>query len=310
MDQDHDKILQVIESAARNITRPIDALEPSERIFLHYSSLEAFYSIMDTGRIRFTSVKSTNDPSEFLFGRLIVDRALGEVEDLLAHQRKVVSLCKERISERDFKAFVFCMSEAVDDEADVGELSQWRLYGSNGRGIALVIDVNSEIRRNQIIKLGSRPRKVVYGQSDGLDLVRAEVLSFFNRCEELSNEAKGFLTDNPELCADYLASVLFWLPSVIKHKAYRHEREVRLVRGDIGEQSGNPLVFNERNFIRRPAIELPFSETLSTQHSSPITRVIIGPSGDQSAIEDSIKFYLQARNWKLEVVRSDIPYRA
>jgi len=134
-----DGLRQVVENAARNITRRIDALEPTERTFLHYSSLDAFYSIMDTGRIRFTSVKSTNDPSEFLFGQTIVDRALGEMDSLLSHQRKVISLCKKAILERDFKAFVFCMSEALDDEADVGELSQWRLYGSNGRGIALVM---------------------------------------------------------------------------------------------------------------------------------------------------------------------------
>ena len=264
---------------------------------------------MDTGRIRFTSVKSTNDPSEFLFGQTIVDRALGEMDSLLSHQRKVISLCKKAILERYFKAFVFCMSEALDDEADVGELSQWRLYGSNGRGIALVIDINSEGRREQIIKLGSIPRKVVYGATDGLRLVKDEVLAFFSRCENLAVEGKDFLTDNPDVYADHLAGTLFWLPSVIKHKAYRHEREVRLVRGDVGEQAGNPLVFNEKNSIRRPAIELPFSELELDQHLSPIIRVIIGPSGDQPAIEDSIKFYLEARNRKLEVVRSDIPYR-
>lgn len=87
---------------------------------------------------------------------------------------------------------------------------------------------------------------------------------------------------------------------------------MRLVRGDIGEQSGNPLVFIEKNSIRRPAIELAISETGDgevTLHSSPLTRVIIGPSEDQSAIEDSIRFFLQARKWELEVVRSDIPYR-
>jgi hypothetical protein len=167
-----------VDSAVRNIARRIDVLEPTERTFLHYSSLEAFYSIMDTGRIRFTSVKSTNDPSEFLFGLSIVNRALEEMDNLQAHQRKVVSLCKDAILSRDFKAFVFCMSEALDDEANVGELSQWRLYGSNGRGIALVIDTHSEYRREQIVRLGSIPRKVVYGLTDGLRLVKTEVSAF------------------------------------------------------------------------------------------------------------------------------------
>jgi hypothetical protein len=65
----------------------------------------------------------------------------------------------------------------------VGELSQWRLYGADGRGIAIVIDANSEKRRIQIEKLASLPRKVVYGVSDGLKLVKNEVQSFLNGLE-------------------------------------------------------------------------------------------------------------------------------
>jgi hypothetical protein len=270
---------------------------------------------MDTARLRFTSVKSTNDPSEFLFGRSIVERALTElIEDVQPHERKMVSNCWQSVEHKDFRAFVFCMSEASDDEAEVGELSQWRLYGANGRGIALVIDTMTAARRDQIIKFASLPRRVVYGEPDSIELVKSEARAFLRGIQSLPSQTRDHLADNPKLGSDYLANALFWLPSVIKHKAYRHEREVRLVRGDVGEPSGNPLVFFERNSIRRPAIELAISELTgehpNSYHSTPISRVIIGPSGDQSAIEDSIKFFLEARNWKLEVLRSDIPYRA
>ena len=100
---------------SNSLATSVGRLEPAERIFLHYSSLDAFYSIMDTGRLRFTSAKSTNDPSEFLFGRAVVDRALREIlGDLGPSEREVVSACQAEIARRDFRAFVFCMSEAAE----------------------------------------------------------------------------------------------------------------------------------------------------------------------------------------------------
>ncbi|RWC93418.1 MAG: DUF2971 domain-containing protein [Mesorhizobium sp.] len=300
---------------SHNLVKEVEDLKPKQEIFIHYSSLEAFYSIMDTSRLRFTSVKSTNDPSEFSYGREIVARGLKEALDGAAPvERTWIAGCIERLRDQNFRAFVFCMSEAVDDEAEVGELSQWRLYGADGRGIALVIDTSTEARRNQLLRLTSRPRRVMYGDADGLGLVKKEIRGFLDGIPTLSPATRELLAAEPESAAAYLCNRVFWLPSVIKHKAYRHEREVRLIRGDIGEQAGNPLVFYDKSTIRRPAIELPIAEQAGEApdeyNLSPIARVIIGPSGDQAAIEDSIRFFLEARKWRLTVSRSDIPYRA
>lgn len=293
----------------------IDRLRSESSTFLHYTSLEAFYNIMDTGRLRFTSAKSTNDPSEFLFGKEIVDRALEEIiPELNARDQQVVSECKTDLPNRDFRAFVFCMSEALENEEAVGELSQWRLYGGDGRGIALVFDVSDSIRRSLMETQGSIPRKVIYGEEEGLALVKDEIKAYFAGIGQLPKSELDQLYRENMTNAGYLGNRLFWLPSVIKHKAYSHEREVRLIRGDIGERAGNPLIFTERGSIRRPAIELPmclaYNQPPHDFNYSTICKIIIGPSGDQSAIEDSIKFYLEARNYRIPVLKSNIPYRA
>lgn len=300
---------------SHNLVRVVGELEPREKVFLHYCSLDAFYAIMDTGRLRFTSAKSTNDPSEFVFGREIVSRALTEIAaESAADTRRHLLEVDAALAAQDFRAFVFCMSEAVEDEAHVGELSQWRLYGADGRGVALVIDVSSADKLDMLTRLCSLPRRVVYGDADGLELVKSEIRTFFRGLPSLPKSTLDYLDQSPMATQGYLLNSVFWLPSVIKHKAYRHEREVRLIRGDIGQHAGNPLVFYERGSIRRPAIELPVSELVERGHqqihSSPISAVIIGPSGDQSAIHDSIRYFLEARNWNLTVHRSDIPYRA
>lgn len=300
---------------SNNLQRGVSALEPSANTFLHYCSLDAFYSIMDTGRIRFTSAKNTNDPSEFIFGQRVVNEVLQRLPEVVGGARgKLIQGCEERFRARAFLAFVFCMSEAVEDEAFVGELSQWRLYGADGRGVALVVRADQNDHPPLLDSLASIPRKVVYGGEEGSRLVAAVVEEFIESACNHSPECSQYILDNLTIFQEYLLNVVFWLPSVIKHKAYRHEREVRLVRGDIGKSVGNPLVFFDKAGIKRPAIEIPISkqdESSAYQyHQSPIEAVIIGPSGDQSAIEDSIGYFIGARSWDLDVRRSDIPYRA
>lgn len=290
----------------------VASLRPHRMKFIHYTSLAGFYGITETARLRFTSARSTNDPSEFLFGETVVARAL---KDLAGSERglnrAIVEHCAKDFPSRTFHPFVFCMSEVGDDEEEtVGELSQWRLYGSDGRGIAIVFDVSSADMMLKLRDFASYPRRVVYGESDGAALVIDEVRDF------LVKFADGGFADfaQPESAGSQLGNRVFWLPSVIKHKAYRHEREVRLVRGDIGESAGNPLVFFEKNGVQRPSVERSISDLVGTppndRHESPISRIIVGPSSDQAAIEDSIKYFLSARRWNVPVTRSDIPYRA
>ncbi len=201
------------------------------------------------------------------------------------------------------------MSESDPTEAAVGELSQWRLYGSDGRGVALVFDVSAGTDRSLLSKLGSIPRRVTYGEVEGQVVVGKIIDDYLEKLTALGSAAI-----TPKRAQEGLLNAIYWLPSMIKHLSYQHEREIRLVRGDIGEEYGNQLVFFERGSIQRPAIERDISERVgeypSFRHESPIKGVIIGPSGDQAAIYDSIKYWLAARGWELSISRSDIPYRA
>jgi hypothetical protein len=301
-----------LREASQNLKHDIEELRPRESVYLHYGSLDSFYEIMDSARLRFTSARSTNDPSEFLFGLEQVKAALSEPQlNLRPKEREWFTAAQAQLESRQFRAFVFCMSEASEDEAQVGDLSQWRLYGANGRGVALVFDVTDPRKRKLLEDKTSIPRRVAYGTAEGQKLVRTEIQRFVNAVRAASPEAQAYANLDIEGMAENLLNVVFWMPSVIKHNAYRHEREVRLVRGDVGDQAGNPLIFFERGGIRRPAIEISLNpDGTGPLNNTPIRRVIIGPSGDQAAIADSIKYFLEARNWDLEVLKSDIPYRA
>lgn len=302
----------ILHELSNSLDQEVPSLRPNRMKFIHYTSLAGFYGITESARLRFTSARSTNDPSEFLFGENVVAGALQQLlEKEDGRSREVIESCVREFPTRAFQPFVFCMSEVSDDEEEiVGELSQWRLYGSDGRGVAIVFDVSQANMMLRLRNFASYPRRVVYGEADGADLVEAEVRDFLVKLTD-SGEADNF---DPTQLGSYLGNKVFWLPSVIKHKAYRHEREVRLIRGDIGEAAGNPLVFFEKHGVQRPSIERSISEIVgeppNDRHRSPICRVIVGPSSDQSAIEDSIRYFLAARRWEVPITRSDIPYRA
>jgi hypothetical protein len=188
-----------------NLLSSVEGLMPSENTFLHYCSIEAFYSIMDTGRLRFTSAKSTNDPSEFFFGQEVVDSALKkEHPGLQAHEKEWVREAFKLKDSKDFRAFVFCMSEAMDDEAEVGELSQWRLYGSDGRGVALIFDTSASKKRELLHSLTSIPRKVVYGEADGMSLVERTIARFIAETKLLEAEDTAYIEINPTLRHEFL----------------------------------------------------------------------------------------------------------
>lgn len=311
MTGDFETCQRPIYELSNNLSREVESLRPGGSQLLHYTSLEAFYSIIESGRLRFTSSRSTNDPSEWTFGSALIKRALKELPDELPDaQAQLIRSALSMASASHFQAFIFCMSEAIEDEAEVGELSQWRLYGRNGRGVALVIDPAP----SQLGGYGMIPRRVIYGEDGALALVKEQVRAFLDGLETLPPAAKEYAANSPMALHGYLSNVVFWLPSVMKHRAYRHEREVRFVRGDVGEWVGNPLHFYERSSIRRPGLELAFAARTGTYPNdyvvSPITRVIIGPSGDQAAIEDSLRYFLSAQKQSFDIRRSDIPYRA
>jgi hypothetical protein len=303
---------KILYELSNSLHQEVASLRPTRMKFIHYTSLVGFYGITESARLRFTSARSTNDPSEFLFGENVVGTALQELIPLeQGHNREVIESCAREFPTRAFQPFVFCMSEVSDEEEEtVGELSQWRLYGSDGRGVAIVFDVSQAEMMLRLRNFASYPRRVVYGETDGSDLIQTEVRDFLMKYADCG---LGDSFSVSEL-GSYLGNKVFWLPSVIKHKAYRHEREVRLIRGDIGEHVGNPLVFFDKNGVQRPSIERSISEIVgeppNDRHRSPICRVIVGPSSDQSAIEDSIKYFLAARRWDVPITRSDIPYRA
>lgn len=152
------------------------------------------------------------------------------------------------------------------------------------------------------------PRKVVYGEEEGINLVLREVDEFFER---IGRFRQPFHEDVE--VHEYINNVVRWLPSIIKHPSYQHESEIRFIRLDIGESVGNPIKFFDRNGIQVPFVEICHGRTLENSGNSRFISifddVIVGPSGESESILDSVNYWGEKKRWIFGSKKSDIPYR-
>ena len=70
---------------------------------------------------------------------------------------------------------------------------EWRLYGSDGRGVALLFDVSDPKRESLLIELGSHPRKVVYGNENGQELIKAILNEKLEKVRSLTRDAMNIV---------------------------------------------------------------------------------------------------------------------
>ena len=98
-------------------------------ILYHYTSLETFLKIIESGKIRLTDLAQSNDALE---GKYILNRLVAEIQKSnipASFHSVLVNVLEEHVSYT--RALGFCMSEEAD------QLSQWRGYGDDGQGVCL-----------------------------------------------------------------------------------------------------------------------------------------------------------------------------
>ena len=122
------------------------ALKPK---LAHYTSLSTLELILKSNEIWFSNPLYMNDHEEVRFGVLNGLKAVRESTEVRAalkteSRNRLLNLTLEDQfhkfdTEHLFNTYVFCASEHDPANTD-GVLSQWRAYGANGNGAALVID--------------------------------------------------------------------------------------------------------------------------------------------------------------------------
>lgn len=130
----------------------------NQKLFVHYTSLDALYSILNTGELRLFDLNNMNDPYELNY--------LIKILDLEVNQDQV----------ENFKSSLFVTSICAYNDTEKDNFDLWRLYGRNGQGVAIVFEIaNSENSWNDFL-LG----KVCYGLKNGFSKSLEQAIKLTN----------------------------------------------------------------------------------------------------------------------------------
>jgi hypothetical protein len=270
-------------------------------ILYHYTTLDGFLGILDTGKMWATHIGYLNDTSEQnLVSKLISQKVNERLENPNCVNRD------ELIEIRDFLAtpqnndiFVISFSKDGGDR-----LSQWRGYsGSAGVSIGFTAKelarrcnaLTTEKNRKPEIGLGAMLREVKYIQSIGEKTSNDEIDNLIR----LRIAVSGM--ESPLTPVEIFNRQLSFTAFDLKDAAFNEELETRIVIFDFPGQSS--LKFRIRKSLLIPYVEFDLGKEMWPL----ISKIYVGPSPHQRETVSAVK--RRIADSRIEVVESAIPYR-
>lgn len=275
-----------------------DGPKPPSKLF-HYTDVNGLLGIFDKNQLWATHTLYLNDATERSYTYKLVE----EIYCSLIGQTKTNDKYRDflhRISYNTMRpkpnpdVYVVCFCE--DDDL----LSQWRGYGNNGAGYAIGIDAKRLVHLEDTFVI----RKVVYSLKDQKKILN-EILqvvrdSLKKLTDFLDNDDAEPLIENH---AKIFENEVEKYASFFKHKAFKAEKEWRLIYSPKEDAHSNQIKFRSGRFGITPykEIDMPDNEKL------PIVSVRVGPTAQP---ELGIKaLYMMADNIYpgFEALKSGVP---
>lgn len=171
----------------------------NKKSVVHFSTFSALSSILKESSLRLYNLHTLNDPREFTFAS------------------KIFNLKKEIIDDAKDNLFLMSFCERGILKRAVDEFNMWRLYGLQGKGVAIVFSIANNPADWRDFHLS----KVIYGSDN-----RSHFTQLFQLLEELNQ-------DKPTIDIDFGK-----LYSFHKSKLFQLETEVRLLFDRRVKRSG------------------------------------------------------------------------
>lgn len=165
--------------------------------FIHYTSYQNLFNILNDKAIRMYDFNYLSDPQELIFST------------------KVINIPSTYPDKKDIKEKLFSLSMCeYNENTNPDSFDMWRLYGLTGRGIGIVLKFDDDNRKNwQNYYLS----KIYYGDE------------FLEPLEELTIRHDAFHKEY-DFEVKNSAKMLHHILGFHKHSIYRTENEVRLLK--------------------------------------------------------------------------------
>lgn len=304
----------------------------------HYTSIQAFQSIVEGKSIWATDVRFLNDREEFRHTRGLADEIAAGTPDLDEEGFQSKSVLESGIKVIfDHGGLQLAQVFVASFSASEDQLGQWRGYAHGSTGVSLGFDLSS-FRPPAGVDTGVSFAPCVYQAADkkalvlhGLHHFKDEVSAYRRRAYAAALKAdstKAASVDKDKVASEYLAanpddkdpqsrftqavSKAGWdflrIASLLKHSSFEEEREWRLVLPilmDVTETMTNPPRFRAGRSSLVPYIAHSFLKTISF----PLVDVILGPGSDENSVFAAERF-LVSQGIRIKPRLSRVPYRS
>jgi hypothetical protein len=270
----------------------------------HYTGVGALLGMASTESLWASSISYMNDSTEIVHACETVGNVLrtrlafgqeNEETNFLSQFQNWTNSCKNTAH----TIFIFSLSEMPS------LLSQWRSYTPHGKGVSLGFssDKINFIMQASNLKLA----RCIYDRDEQEEVISALIekllISFRQQlptmdvCRSQSSQSYyGFIQQ--------YTNEIFQVLSIIKHGAFKEEREWRLVSPHYPRYTDPQIKFREGASMLVPYMELPLGN-----NKPYFEKVILGPSSHQNLSMSGLSMFLTNKGLCQQVSNCVIPYR-
>lgn len=275
----------------------------ADRTLYHYTGIRGLLGIVDNRVVWASHVYYLNDSREILHACEVLGRLLANSENSgEGPEREFTKQFREWLESfrRDaFHLFVFSLSE----EASL--LSQWRSYTPHGKGVSLGF---SPATLNHILgKPGFRIARCLYTPTEHEELMGSlleKMLITFRQRLPTLDTAKAHPSQKYHPLLEEFRNDLLQVLAIVKHSAFREEKEWRIVSPCFPNYTVTDVKFREG-----ASMLLPYTELHLPPAGHLFEEVILGPSQDSNLSHSALSAYLSNRRVCNRTVSSQIPLR-
>ena len=310
-------------------------------IVYHYTSPEAFLSIVQGKSVRFSDLRYMNDKSESFF---FVKRILKFCDENKEKYQHFIDVVNELLKENDYnkikrleiqdirykdflglrmekqRNFIFCTSNDSDS------LNMWNYYASNGKytGYNIGFSVPKFLKTFDVDHDGTVDSFIIYY---GNVLYKKKLQ--FEAIEELAKAVESFITKKPDKqsvqrAAISVRSYIELRGPFFKDESFRSENEFRFLfsiaekRIPHNEDEAKKYFgqYNQRlkeGFCVKNGLVVPFMQVAIPEYS--ISRITMAPMTEYEIAKSSIKELLNVKGLRgtndteIPIFKSKIPIR-
>jgi len=267
-------------------------------ILYHYTSIDTLLKIVDNIEndkicLRATHAKFFNDPHEYdlaislLMSSMIKYEKQKSIKDKLS--KNINKKLFSKIGQIFGNPFILSFSENQDD------LTMWRSYGSDGKGVAIGFDKEMLLEYSDSKNtINTNLIKCKYEQKEIMDALVKYWDNFYDKISVSYDKKIGFNDFS-------FIFIMTHFSFSFKRYEYNLEKEWRLCKNDW---DSNSVKFRESEGIIIPYVNHLLPKEI-------VKEIVVGPCSNKQLTKDSIILFLKMKNLKLtdSVYSSKVPYR-